>query len=815
MEDNMKNSKKLLSLILALVMMVGVFAPLTVLAEGQPTAHSTKVKIHKILMKEHNWNAKKVTITTTTGEAPNQKSTSESKVIITKQEKVNGETVTKYYDGSAQTTALSEDNEFVKALKGETLTTGKTAKIENAFPGWSGLDGTEFKGQELDVAKYFGDDSQAIDGVAFRIYEVYKGAPTTGAPAGYTNGSELKKTAKLAEIDLDDETYYKLVQVDGKDYVTTANGGIAEVTLPDGTYRIVEDKTNSTYKGAKGETLSGMKAVPFDLVLPVAKPDGTGNYSETDPLNLYPKNIENKVKFDKNFAIDNGLEAITDPNTLKDVGAVFDNYEKEKANAKGQIGKEIKYESKAKLPKGSVFTHLDLADSMDKGLKYKENIVVSVTPALTLTAGTDYTVTNVANGFTLHFEQAGLDKLNKAGENAELEITFKYSATVTADAVNDRPMDNHATFTYNHKPPKPTSDEVTPVNKEIPVTKTWADGTAPAGVKVKYVLLDAAGNPVADVTFKEAKKVDYTDLGNGITFEITGDFSGKFMGLKDKDENQQLIKYKVKEIVNGYEPEYTVSGSTVTVKNTKTPESITPTPPQVTVGGKKFVKTNQDGTERLAGAEFVIQNQNEADTDNYGKYLKITSTKSTAYDNAETAYNDAIAAVNEALAKGEISATNKATIDGTGYDTKDAAMAKIKALQETRDKEFVKANLAYTWVAKTDDATKFYTNGEGQFEVTGLAYGDYRAVETKAPAGGYALPTGDDNFKFKVEDGSYTSEGDIDYVVESGKKDAMQIKNNKVTIPQTGGIGTVIFTVVGIALMAGAVIAMKKNRKEA
>lgn len=814
MEDNMKNSKKLLSLILALVMMVGVFAPLTVLADSQPTAHSTKVKIHKILMKEHNWNAKKVTITTTTGEAPNQKSTSETKVIITKQEKVNEEMVTKYYDGSDQTTTLSKDNEFVKALNGETLAAGKTAKVENVFAGYKGLDGTEFKGQELDVSKYFGNDSEAIDGVAFRIYEVYKGAPTTGAPAGYTKGSELKQTAKLAEVDLDNDTYYKLVQVDGKDFVTTANGGIAEVTLPDGTYRIVEDKTNSTYKGTKGETLSGMKAVPFDLILPVAKPDGTGNYSETDPLNLYPKNIENKVKFDKNFAIENGLEAITDPNTLKDVGAVFDNYEKEKANAKGQIGKEIKYESKAKLPKGSVFTHLDLADSMDKGLKYKENIEVSVTPALTLTAGTDYTVTNVANGFTLHFEQVGLDKLNKAGENADLEITFKYSAAVTADAVNDRPMDNHATFTYNHTPPTPTSDKVKPVNKEIPVTKTWADGTTPTGVKVKYVLLDADGNPVADVTFKEAQKVDYTDLGNGITFEVTGDFSGKFKFANDEDAAKE---YRVKEIVNGYEPAYTVETSTgtVTVKNTKTPESITPTPPQVTVGGKKFVKTNQDGTERLAGAEFVIQNQNEADTDNYGKYLKITSTESTAYDNAETAYNDAIAAVNAALAKGEISATNKATIDGTGYDTKDAAMAKIKALQETRDKEFVKANLAYTWVAKTDEATKFYTNGEGQFEVTGLAYGDYRAVETKAPAGGYALPTGDDNFKFKVEDGSYTS-GDINYVLEeSNAKDALQIKNNKVTIPQTGGIGTVIFTVVGIALMAGAVIAMKKNRKEA
>ena len=42
-----------------------------------------------------------------------------------------------------------------------------------------------------------------------------------------------------------------------------------------------------------------------------------------------------------------------------------------------------------------------------------------------------------------------------------------------------------------------------------------------------------------------------------------------------------------------------------------------------------------------------------------------------------------------------------------------------------------------------------------------------------------------------------------------------EIKNKKLTIPQTGGMGTVLFTVVGIGLMAGAVMAMKKNREEA
>lgn len=510
------------------------------------------------------------------------------------------------------------------------------------------------------------------------------------------------------------------------------------------------------------------------------------------------------------------------------------NYEKEKANAKAEIDKEIPYEAKAELPKGAVFTNLDLADSMDKGLKYntEKKVTISVKPALdeALVENTDYTVTTVGNGFKVHFNQTGLDKLNKAAETNDLSITFTYYVNVTADAIVDKPMDNHATFTYNHEPPTPSSETLTPVNKEIKVEKDWALGkneTAPTNITVKYVLLDENDMPVADVTFKNSTTVDETELGNGITFEVDTNkaYSGTFKGL---EENKQ---YKVKEIVNGYEPGYTVDSTAgkVTVKNTKTPTSITPTPPQVTVGGKKFVKTNDkkgNELERLAGAEFVISQRVGKDGKNIKntvkekqegevtKYLKINEKEDkTTYADAEKAYNDAIKAVNEALAKGEISATNKATIAGQEYESKDAAMDKVEELRVARDKAFTEAELSYEWVTDIKQATKFTSNDKGQFEVKGIEYGDYRAVETKAPKG-YALPTDGGNFTFTVAKGTYTGEGDIDYVADSTNSDAMQIENHKVTIPATGGIGTVIFTVVGIGLMTAAVVAMKRNKEE-
>lgn len=710
------NKKKIMSLIMALVMLVGVFSPLTALAAGEDGPAKVKVNLHKILIS---------------------------------QEALDKHDSNKKYDPT--------------------------------------------KG--VNVKEFFGDaNAKEINGVYF--VAIKEGE--TGY-ADFDKKSKEEQNAILDQIPADRQGETK--NVNGTD-------GVIQFDLDNpGNYKIYEVKHKSTYKGPNGEVLTGMKAIPVELKLPEHARTEAGVQNE---IHVYPKNSEKKLQFDKNFAKKNGLEAITDPNTLKDVGAVMDNYNKEKANAKAHIDKEVPYEAKAELPKGSVFTHLDLADSMDKGLKYNEEkgVTVTVTPQVDLKAGTDYTVTTVGNGFKVHFEQSGLDKLNKAAETNDLSIEFTYSAKVTADAIVDKPMDNHATFTYNHEPPKPSSDKLKPVDDKINVKKIWADGTAPTDIIVKYVLLDENDMPIADVTFKNATTVDETDLGNGITFEKTGNYAGTFKGL------EKGKSYKVKELVNGYEPAYKIESATgtVTVTNTKTPESITPTPPQVTVGGKKFVKTNQDGSKRLAGAEFAIQNKNGG-TDN-DKYLKITEKEGTAYADAEKAYNDAIAAVNAALAKGEISATNKVTIGTEEFDTKDAAMVKVEELRVARDKAFTEGKLSYTWVDDIEQATKFTSNDKGQFEVKGLEYGNYRAVETKAPAG-YALPTNGGNFTFEIAKGTYTGEGTIDYVAESNKKDAMQITNNDVTIPQTGGMGTVLFTFVGIALMAGAVVAMKRNREEA
>ena len=86
----------------------------------------------------------------------------------------------------------------------------------------------------------------------------------------------------------------------------------------------------------------------------------------------------------------------------------------------------------------------------------------------------------------------------------------------------------------------------------------------------------------------------------------------------------------------------------------------------------------------------------------------------------------------------------------------------------------------------------------GAFEVRGLPYGeDYVLVETEAP-NDYALPTNPET-KFNVDADSYEDAA------------VLKIDNKEITIPQTGGMGTAIFTVIGVVLMTISVVSYKRK----
>lgn len=203
---------------------------------------------------------------------------------------------------------------------------------------------------------------------------------------------------------------------------------------------------------------------------------------------------------------------------------------------------------------------------------------------------------------------------------------------------------------------------------------------------------------------------------------------------------------------------------------------------------------DQHSDERLAGAEFVTRNA-------AGEFLQEASVDRTQYDAGQTAYNNAVEAYNTAAA------------DPAQADQLDTLLANVQAARVERDNAWnAYVNDLSNWGAQ-DTALRLVSDANGQFEIRGLAQGNYTLVETVAPEG-YALPSNAE-FAFAVGPDTYTTEAvDVAYNPEDTENGAQRVNNTKLTIPQTGGIGTAIFAVAGVALMGGAAIAMKRNKEE-
>ena len=230
------------------------------------------------------------------------------------------------------------------------------------------------------------------------------------------------------------------------------------------------------------------------------------------------------------------------------------------------------------------------------------------------------------------------------------------------------------------------------------------------------------------------------------------------------------------------------------------PESKPKTPddkPYVKTGGKKFKKVDQANQKALEDAVFTIKHKVGGDT---------APTEWTGTDIKDLVWTQAL-----------IDA-NKAGIDSGHFAIKDQNDEKYTATSSTstptvgsiiyvrsgNDGTFEIKGLEYSknTITKWDkDSKKFIKDS--------VVYNHYALKEVKAPQD-YALIK--EEIPFIIDDTSYFKEANK---VDAQPADPQIVNNKKLEIPQTGGMGTVLFTVVGISLMAGAVLAMKKNREEA
>lgn len=636
--------------------------------------------------------------------------------------------------------------------------------------GTTGKDDTEYDGNAIEnITGFFGDSAKEIKGVYFAVKN--------------EDGSKYIKEDGT-ETDNVDEAIGGL---------TEENGIALNTANLKGNYKIVEVQELSTYVGADGQVLTDSKAVPIDITLPLVNENGV-----VSEAHVYPKNSEDKPQIDKNFASGNDLKDVVDTNDNSNVGAAYKNYQEEKATVTAELGKEIPYEVKTQIPANSKLKTAKWDDKMTEGLTYNTgSLTISVAGQELATE--DYKLTEEANGFVVELTATGLEKINN--QESEVEVTLTYSATVNSLAVVDVPEANDIMFHYGNNPgfgttPIPTNPNE---NGELTVNKTWDDGKWADGEEAVFELVDAnTGKPVTKEDLVNAPG-DYNFQGTVTIGKDAEDGQSYTWQYLDPEKEYKAVEVST---TTGTESEYVqAEDGTITVVNHKSnnPQPLNPTEPKVVNGGKKFVKTNNeaegsDAFQRLAGAEFYVK-QN-------GKYVVLNATDLSAINTAKEQLDQAVAAYNDLSAEeqnGETGKTAKALVD-----------EKQKAYNEA----FIANANSYTLSdTVVDNALVLKSDAEGRFEVTGLAYGDYALEEKTAPEG-YAKLNGE--ITFTVANGSYAGTAkELQYNKDNADAGyGAQVKNKKVSIPQTGGIGTLIFTVVGLGLMAVAFVAMKKRNVE-
>lgn len=643
-----------------------------------------------------------------------------------------------------------------------------------------GLDGTKYDGNQIqNMEGYFGAEQKQIAGVYFVWQKQVKPLVNAADEKADENWKYVKADgSEAANID---EALGELTTKDGVKFDTTK--------LPAGKYRIQEVKEKSTYKGADGKTLTGMYAVPVYLTLPMVNETGV-----IKDAHVYPKNTEDAPKIDKNF------KERTDGAT--DTAIDYEHNQRDKNTINRKVGDTVEYQVSTEIPKEADYKFLKWTDAMSDGLTYTKGSLKVTSDQMTrenaLAAG-DYTVEEDARGYTVKFTDSGLKKITAAAKTTAVTIKFAYSAVLNGKAEVEKPEKNDVALDYGHNGrPDYEPKEGKPNNKEISVTKSWVKGDNTVteedkNAVVVYTLYEKEGTTLKEVD-SVTKRYDKDNQ--------QGSFNHTFKGL---DDNKT---YVVKERVSGYEPEYvSFENGVVTIKNhldEKNPKPLNPSEPKVLTYGKRFVKVGMvDGEEkRLAGAEFLVKNAN-------GEYLAYKADTEIAKDKEVVK-----AAKTELDAK--VDAYNKLTAEQQKGAEGTAAIEAVRVAQEAYNKAFREAAGQYELVDKKDKDTanlvRLISDADGKFEITGLSAGEWYLEETKAPATFAKLEA---DVKFNVAEGSYNGTAqEYPYEKENTQHYGLKVENKKVTIPQTGGIGTAIFAVAGIALMAGAVIAMKKNRVE-
>ena len=233
------------------------------------------------------------------------------------------------------------------------------------------------------------------------------------------------------------------------------------------------------------------------------------------------------------------------------------------------------------------------------------------------------------------------------------------------------------------------------------------------------------------------------------------------------------------------------------------------------------------------GTEYTFAVNFKADTDGYVKNIYDADKKMVVVFNAT---------VNDNATVGKTSNDNKISLDYANDDTEivepgptvQVFAFNLQVVKE--DNGGQKLAGAKFDLFKADKTTKIATatsddNGLVQFTNSGkeiqLAAGTYYVKETEAPEG-YVLPTGEaawteitvaPTITQKTSAGANDAQYELTGLTNAGDNTfafvTKTVKNVKITVPKTGGMGTTLFTICGASLivLAGVMFVVLKERK--